>query len=75
MNGSAGMARYARLAVPGWRIPASSAQTLAGFNATYGWMISAAAAMGGLLYGYDWMVTSGTLSSAASASPRRGTGR
>ena len=32
----------------------------AGFNATYVWMISAVAAMGGLLFGYDWIVISGT---------------
>ena len=30
-----------------------------GFNATYVWMISAVAAMGGLLFGYDWVVIGG----------------
>src|ERR1022692_331167 len=29
------------------------------FNATYVWMISAVAAMGGLLFGYDWVVIGG----------------
>jgi SP family sugar porter-like MFS transporter len=31
----------------------------ASFNATYVWMISAVAAMGGLLFGYDWVVIGG----------------
>ena len=35
-------------------------QTKASFDATYVWMISAVAAMGGLLFGYDWIVISGT---------------
>jgi MFS family permease len=40
--------------------PAAAPQTKAGFNATYVWLISAVAAMGGLLFGYDWIVISGT---------------
>ena len=41
-------------------IPPSIIRTRAGFNASYVWMISAVAAMGGLLFGYDWIVISGT---------------
>src|ERR1035437_2043811 len=33
--------------------------TEARFNATYVWMISVVAAMGGLLFGYDWVVIGG----------------
>ena len=39
--------------------PPPSIGTTAGFNATYVWMISAVAAMGGLLFGYDWVVIGG----------------
>ena len=35
-------------------------QTPAQFNASYVWTISIVAAMGGLLFGYDWIVISGT---------------
>src|SRR3974390_249937 len=34
--------------------------TKASFNASYVWVISIVAAMGGLLFGYDWIVISGT---------------
>jgi sugar porter (SP) family MFS transporter len=34
-------------------------ETADGFNATYVWMISAVAALGGLLFGYDWVVIGG----------------
>jgi MFS family permease len=40
--------------------PPTASQTEASFNATYVGMISAVAAMGGLLFGYDWIVISGT---------------
>jgi sugar porter (SP) family MFS transporter len=40
--------------------PPAVARTQAGFNAAYVWTISAVAAMGGLLFGYDWIVISGT---------------
>ena len=40
--------------------PPSATGTTVSFNATYVWMISAVAAMGGLLFGYDWIVISGT---------------
>jgi MFS family permease len=33
--------------------------TKGSFNATYVWMISVVAAMGGLLFGYDWVVIGG----------------
>jgi sugar porter (SP) family MFS transporter len=39
--------------------PPPATRTIAGFNATYVWMISAVAAMGGLLFGYDWVVIGG----------------
>jgi MFS transporter, SP family, xylose:H+ symportor len=39
--------------------PSKGAATQASFNATYVWMISAVAAMGGLLFGYDWVVIGG----------------
>ena len=40
--------------------PSSPAtRNTASFNATYVWMISAVAAMGGLLFGYDWVVIGG----------------
>ena len=39
--------------------PHSATRTTTGFNATYVWMISAVAAMGGLLFGYDWVVIGG----------------
>ena len=38
---------------------AATTQAKASFNATYVWMISAVAAMGGLLFGYDWVVIGG----------------
>ncbi len=40
--------------------PPVAVRPQAGFNATYVWMISLVAAMGGLLFGYDWIVISGT---------------
>jgi len=40
--------------------PPVGTRTRAGINTTYVWVISAAAAMGGLLFGYDWIVISGT---------------
>ena len=40
--------------------PAPATRTSAGFNAGYVWTISTVAAMGGLLFGYDWIVISGT---------------
>ncbi|HOC57368.1 MAG TPA: sugar porter family MFS transporter [Verrucomicrobiota bacterium] len=42
------------------RTSSAGAGPRAGFNATYVWSISAVAAMGGLLFGYDWIVISGT---------------
>ena len=36
-----------------------SARTQGDFNATYVWLISSVAAMGGLLFGYDWVVIGG----------------
>ena len=39
--------------------PVAAPDNQAGFNATYVWMISAVAAMGGLLFGYDWVVIGG----------------
>jgi sugar porter (SP) family MFS transporter len=38
---------------------AAAPHTVHGFNATYVWLISAVAAMGGLLFGYDWVVIGG----------------
>ena len=38
----------------------AAAPTDTEFNATYVWLISIVAAMGGLLFGYDWIVISGT---------------
>ena len=40
--------------------PPAAAGIRAGFNTAYVWTISAVAAMGGLLFGYDWIVISGT---------------
>ena len=40
-------------------MPPATTPTKASFNATYVWMISAVAAMGGLLFGYDWVVIGG----------------
>ena len=39
--------------------PVAAPENKAGFNAAYVWMISAVAAMGGLLFGYDWVVIGG----------------
>ena len=36
------------------------ARSQASFNTSYVWLISIVAAMGGLLFGYDWIVISGT---------------
>jgi sugar porter (SP) family MFS transporter len=40
--------------------PPAATHSPAGFNTAYVWMISIVAAMGGLLFGYDWIVISGT---------------
>jgi sugar porter (SP) family MFS transporter len=40
-------------------IAKSSAQTPASYNAAYAWTISFVAALGGLLFGYDWVVIGG----------------
>jgi sugar porter (SP) family MFS transporter len=40
--------------------PPATTQTTATFNAGYVWTIASVAAMGGLLFGYDWIVISGT---------------
>ena len=40
------------------RIPPAT-KDQASFNASYVWMISIVAAMGGLLFGYDWVVIGG----------------
>src|SRR5579859_774104 len=39
--------------------PASGSQSQAAFNAGYVWRISLIAALGGLLFGYDWVVIGG----------------
>jgi SP family xylose:H+ symportor-like MFS transporter len=36
-----------------------AAQTDSAYNPTYVWLISIVAAMGGLLFGYDWVVIGG----------------
>jgi hypothetical protein len=38
---------------------ASASQTRTAFNAGYVWTISIVAALGGLLFGYDWVVIGG----------------
>ena len=40
--------------------PPAPSRSQTSFNATYVWLISIVAAMGGLLFGYDWIVISGT---------------
>ena len=39
--------------------PQSTADSLIHYNASYVWMISSVAALGGLLFGYDWVVIGG----------------
>jgi MFS transporter, SP family, xylose:H+ symportor len=43
----------------GSQTPASAADAHADYNAGYVWMISSVAALGGLLFGYDWVVIGG----------------
>ena len=40
--------------------PPPAAEGKASFNLAYVWLISSVAALGGLLFGYDWIVISGT---------------
>lgn len=44
---------------PGAGDPQSSADSAIRYNAGYVWMISSVAALGGLLFGYDWVVIGG----------------